>query len=191
MRRVLVVTPPVPVVTVAEAKQHLRVDSDDQNAMIEGLIAAATAHIDGPDGYLRRAIGSQVLEAGMDSFCYDRIDLPYPPVIEVQSIRYEGTDGVWRTLDPGRYETRDGSIGSAWGVSWPAVRRYRGASRSVLIRYKAGYAVLPPPIRVAILMMTADLFRSPGSIGGTHSGTKTAISAPVEALLAPYRLFDL
>ena len=35
--RVLVVTPPDPVVSLAQAKAHLRVDSDDEDALIAAL----------------------------------------------------------------------------------------------------------------------------------------------------------
>ena len=55
--RVFVVTPPEPVVSIDEAKDHLRVDGDGEDALIEGLVAAATGHIDGPNGWLGRAIG--------------------------------------------------------------------------------------------------------------------------------------
>ena len=44
--RVVVVTPPVPVVTWEEAEQHLRLDGDvEQKPMVERLIAAATAGV--------------------------------------------------------------------------------------------------------------------------------------------------
>lgn len=189
MGRVLIVTPPAPLVTVAEAKDHLRVDSDEQDTLITGLIAAVSAHIDGPDGWLGRAIGAQELEAGLDSFCYDPIALPCPPVVEVVSVRYEDAAGVWQTLDAARYEVRDGQVGSAWGAAWPATRAYRGASRSVLIRYRAGYAAVPAPIKVAVLMMVADLYRNPGEAGDGSTGSKVAMATPVAALLGPYRVF--
>lgn len=188
--RVVVLTPPVPVVTAEEARRHLRLDDDEQDTLIEGYIAAATAHIDGPDGWLGRAIGEQTLEAGLDGFVYDPIRLPYPPLIKVESVRYEDATGVWRDLDPSKYETRDGQVGSAWGTSWPSTRRYRGPSRSVLIRYRAGYSAVPAPIRVAILMMVADMYRNPGEAGGTATAQKAAISTPVEKLLAPFRVYS-
>lgn len=65
--RVIVVEPPKPVVTWEEADQHLKLDGDtSQKSFVEGLIAAATAHIDGPDGWLGRALGVQTLEAQVD-----------------------------------------------------------------------------------------------------------------------------
>jgi len=182
MQRVFVITPAAPVVTLEEAKQHLRVDGDDEDASIVGLVAAASAQIDGPDGWLGRSVGEQVLEVGLDGFVYDPIRLPYAPVLSIESIRYEDAGGEWRTLDPAVYELRDDLVGTAWSKEWPRTRAYRGCSRTVLIRYRAGYAALPAPIRVAVLMMTAHFYRNRGS-------DDAALPRAVEMLLQPYRVF--
>ena len=84
--RVAVVTPPAPILTAAQAKQHLRVEGDAENAYIEGLIAVATARIDGPDGWLGRALGTQVLEAVVPSSAWaSERRLPLPPLVEIVS----------------------------------------------------------------------------------------------------------
>lgn len=190
MRRVIVTIPPERVVSLERAKQHLRVDGDDDDLLIGAYIDAATAHIDGPDGWLGRAIGVQTLEAGLDGFVYDPIDLPYPPTISIEKIVYDDINGIERVLDQSIYEFRDGVIGSAWGKSWPASRAYRGASRTVRITYQAGYAVVPAPIVVAILLMVGDLYRFRGTASDMNV-TPTAIpmSTNVEALLQPFRVY--
>lgn len=180
--RVVVITPPEPVVSLAETKLHLRVEHDVDDALIEGLMAAATANIDGPDGWLGRCIGEQTLEAGLDGFVYDPIALPFPPIIDVEGIRYEAVGGGWHDVDPAVFEIRDGRVGTAWGKSWPSTRRYRGASRTVLIRYRAGYDTVPAPIRVAILMMVATMYER----RGTNAPDMPAAAA---TLLGPYRVF--
>lgn len=43
---------PPPFVGRELVKQHLRVDHNDEDALIDAYIAAAIAHIDGPDSYL-------------------------------------------------------------------------------------------------------------------------------------------
>lgn len=188
MQRVVVVTPPLAVLQLEEVKQHLKVDADDDDALIAGFIAAVTGHIDGPDGWLGRAIGIQTLEAGMDGFVYDPIRLSYPPFVDLVSIRYEDVTGAWQDLDPATYEVRDDEIGTAWGKSWPGTRAYRGASRSVRIRYRAGYEVLPAPIRVALLMMVDDLYRNRGNVA---VGTVGEIKMPMASsmLLQPFRVY--
>jgi len=182
MQRVLVVTAAEPLVTLEEAKQHLRVDGDDEDTLIEGLIAAASAQIDGPAGWLGRSLGEQVLEAGLDAFVYDPIQLPYAPVLSIESIRYEDAVGEWRTLDAAAYELRDDLLGTAWSKEWPRTPAYRGRSRTVLIRYRAGYATLPAAIRVAVLMLTEHLYRNRGS-------DDVAMPRAVEMLLQPFRVY--
>src|SRR5579875_4153338 len=111
---VAVITPPEPLVELDLAKQHLRVDDGDSDDLINAYIAAAQANIDGPGGWLGRAIGLQTLEVRLDSFhprhwerrgypiwaegawtdwtCWplqNRIRLPYPPLVSITSITYE------------------------------------------------------------------------------------------------------
>lgn len=62
MTPVLVTAPVAPVLTLDEAKAHLRVDIDAEDALIEGLVAAAAAHMDGWRGVLGRAIMPQTWE---------------------------------------------------------------------------------------------------------------------------------
>lgn len=189
MRRVIVTVPPERVVSVDVAKQHLRVDGDDDDFLIGAFIDAATAHIDGPDGWLGRAIGVQTLEAGLDGFVCDPITLPYPPTLSVIGIVYDDIDGVERTLDPATYEFRAGVIGSAWGKSWPSTRAYRGSSRSVRITYRAGYEVIPPPITVAILLMVGDMFHSRATISTGAAMSAVPMTASATALLQPFKVY--
>lgn len=57
----VLVTPPAdPVVSLSDLKDHLRVDADDENDLIEALEQAAVAHLDGWHGILGRAIMAQV-----------------------------------------------------------------------------------------------------------------------------------
>lgn len=188
--RVVVVMPSEPVVTVEEAKRHLRIDDDEQDELIEGYIAAATAHIDGPDGWLGRAIGEQTLVAHGDLFREDPVWLPYPPVVSIESIEYQDAHGVWQTLGADAYELRGDQLGSSWGSRWPATRGYRGAAETVRVTYRAGYATVPAPVRVAILMMVADMYRNPGEAGGAATAQKAAMSTPVEKLLVPFRVYS-
>ena len=84
--RVAVITPPTPILTAAQAKAHLRVEGDAEDAYITDLIAVATAWIDGPDGWLGRALGVQVLEAVLPSDRWrGERRLPLPPLVEIVS----------------------------------------------------------------------------------------------------------
>src|SRR5690606_10673336 len=69
MHRPVRVTPPaIQPVTLAEAKLHLRVDHDDEDALISNLIQAATGHLDGWTGILGHCLVEQVWRQDHDRF---------------------------------------------------------------------------------------------------------------------------
>lgn len=198
--RALVVIPPEPVVTWAEAKAHLRLDGDDEQSFVEALVDAATAHIDGPHGWLGRAIGLQTLEIRLPAFGVTSIALPYPPVVDIVSIQYVDGAGEIASVSDDDYELTGALLRAAWTKSWPTAQ-WRGSDSDVVrIQYRAGYAVnpdateivanIPAPIRAAILLMVGDLYRFRTSASDMNV-TPTAIpmSTTVEALLQPFRVY--
>ncbi|MAM37496.1 MAG: hypothetical protein CL949_03105 [Erythrobacter sp.] len=198
--RVTVVTPPDPVVTWEEAKTHLRLDGDDEQAFVEGLIAAATAHIDGPSGWLGRAIGLQTLEMCLPAFGLTSIALDYPPAVDIASIEYVDSAGEIASVADDDYELAGQLLRPAWPRVWPNAQ-WRGADADVVrIRYRAGYAVnpdadpvvpnIPAPIRAAILLMVGDLYRFRTSASDMNiTATSIPMSTTVESLLQPYRVY--
>lgn len=186
--RVFVVTPPDPVVTLEEAKRHLKIEAEDndEDALVAAFVAAATGHIDGPDGWLGRALGVQILEARTDVRCGHQVCLPFPPVIELVSISYLDFAGTEQMADLADLEVLGRDL-VASGHSWP----WEGGSlrrESVRIRYRAGYETLPPAIKAAILLMVSDLYRNRDSVAFTVA-TAIPMSTTVEALLAPFRIY--
>jgi uncharacterized phiE125 gp8 family phage protein len=184
--KVVVIEAPTPVVTLAEAKKHLIVEHSDDDDFIEMLVMAATGLLDGPAGILRRALGVQILEWQRCNWPCEEEALPFPPEIEIVSVKYVDSDGVehnWPFPTP------------LFFGDMPAVR---GREADVKIRYRAGYGTasgdpvswanaVPPPIKVAILMLVAQWYatRSQVSIGAAVE----ALPFAVETLLFPYRVF--
>lgn len=184
--RIIVVEPPAPVVTWDDADQHLRLSGDtSQQAEVEAMVAAATQHIDGPDGWLGRSIGVQTLQARGSFFSGDRWTLPCRPIISVESIKYLDTGGVEQTLTPEFYEVRGDQIVRTHGKSWPACRL---DDESVRVTYTAGYSELPMPIRAAILLMVGDLYRYRDTAALVQM-SKVPMSVTAETLLAPFRVY--
>ena len=184
---VTVVTAPNLVVTVAEAKAHLRVDASDHDTQIEAFIAAAIANLDGPAGWLGRSIGSQVLNLVMDHTAFGRSSFRVPsgPVITLTSVKYIDTDGVEQTLAAETYTLLvDGRVALAYNQSWPSVRCQSDAVR---VRYTAGYAAVPAPIKAAILMMVADMYANREA----QMAADMTPNPTVDALLGPYRVWSL
>jgi uncharacterized phiE125 gp8 family phage protein len=184
--RTIVITPPQPVVSWADIDQHLALGGDtSRQSYVEGLAAAATAMIDGPRGWLGRAIGEQVLEARFNSFACTDLMLPYPEIQTILSVKYIDPDGIEQTMDPADFEVAGRVLFPKWGTAWPATR---GTHEAVKVRYQAGYLDVPEPIKRAILTMTADQFAARESFAmGTVSAVPSA--ADVDRLLGSYRVF--
>lgn len=199
--RVVVITPPESVVTAQEAVDARVFSTDDDDTFIQTLLDVAQASLDGPTGWLGRAIGFQTLEAQLDELC-DNIRLQYPPIVSVTSVKYDDSDGNEQTLSSSLYRVSGNVITRAYGASWPATRLQTEAVR---IRYEAGYelADVPTVIKHAIMLMAKELknhgidpgqVRSEsvdgiGSISYQVPAADDAMKSVAERLLAPMRVF--
>lgn len=130
----IVVEAPLPILD----PEDIAGDHDANDPLITALIAAATEEIDGPTGWLGRALGPQTLETHLDEFPCGTIHLPVVPVISVESIVYDDADGEAQTLEDTTYslERMTGLISLTTGSTWPSTVYRPG---SVRIRYVAGY----------------------------------------------------
>jgi uncharacterized phiE125 gp8 family phage protein len=189
---VVVITPPqFALVSLEEAKAHLRVEHDDDNDYIEALVETATNTIDGPAGWLGRALITQTLEWRGDEFGSCDIRLPYPPIAAIVSVKYDDSDGVEQTVSSADYRLVGQSslprLALTYGSTWPATRWQNEAVR---VRYTAGYGDasddVPAPIRHAVLLMVSELYenREP-----TTDRPRTELPFAVAALLSTYRVF--
>lgn len=178
---VVVVTPPEPLVDLATAKQHLREDAADEDQFIEALVAAASAWIDGPTGWLGRAVREQVLELRGNVFCCGEA-LPYGPVSEIVSVKYVSATGSEETVPPVAYRLEADRLVRTEGHVWPALR---GDAEGVRIQYKVGSDQTPPAIAQAILLIVGSWFRTRESENIGNIVNEMPMGA--EAILKTYR----
>ena len=160
-------------VTLEEAKLHLRVDIDDDDALIAGLITAARELA---EHYTGRAFGTQTLEMALRCFPYccrrndhDRgIDLDMPPVASVTSIKYTDGAGAEQTVAPAAYSLSlyglAQRITPAYATYWPISQDIADAVR---IRYVTGYTNLPKAAKQALLLMIGHLYANREAVGPT------------------------
>lgn len=188
----LVTPPATPVVSLADAKRHLRVLHDDDDGYIEALVETAIGLIDGADGWLGRALGEQTWEYSLDRFpCPDansragRLLIPLAPLVAVDAVEYTGSDGADATITGFRLfgvgSTQPGYILPATGNSWPSTVC---EPEVVRITFKAGYESLPAGIKHAILLMVGHWYENREAV---TEAKLSDLPMAVEALLMPHR----
>ena len=173
-------------IALSDARAHLRVEEDDEDAHIAGLIAAAR---DWAEGFTRRAFITQTWELHLDGFpkC---IRVPRPPLQSVTSIQYVDSAGVSQTLSTSVYtvdtDAEPGLIYPAYSQTWPTTRQI---PKSVTVTFVAGYgadpADVPDPIRHAIKLHVSRLYeiREPQITGTIITDTRAD-----EAIARPYQI---
>jgi len=191
---VIVVTPPTePAVSYEEAKAHLRLDHDEEQAYVEALVAAAEQHFAAPAGWLGRSICLQTLELRTSGFGWCELQLPYGPVRSIASVKYDDAEGVEQTVDPAGYTLIGAGsdrtfVGLARGHSWPTAN---GGQEAVRIRYTAGYEPddVPAPLKQAILLLVSHWYENREAVN--VGNIVTAFPFAVEALASPFRVWTV
>lgn len=154
--------PAVEPVTLAEAKDQLRVCHNADDTRITNLIVAARQQA---EMVSRRQFITATWELKLDDFPLgeDYIKLPYPPLQSVTSIAYIDADGVSQTLASSVYDVdthrEPGRITLAYNQSWPTIRDQENA---VTVTFKAGYGDaagdVPDAVKEAIKLYIEDLY---------------------------------
>jgi len=182
-------------VSLTTAKLHLRVDSTDDDTILAIYISAAVGWV---EEYLRRPLVARTITLKMDTFpAGQEIELPFPTVSAVSSVKYYDPAASLTTLSSADYWTvlaerhAPGLVILKDTAAWPSLQDDR--PRAVEIVFVCGYgaaaADVPADIRNAILLIVAQLYenRVP-EISGTII-SRYAFAA--ESLLNPHRFYAL
>lgn len=161
MTLVRVAAPAVPPITLAEAKEQCRVDFSDDDALINRLIAAAVALVDGT-GELGRAMVTQTWAEWLPPQS-GRVRLRMGPVQSLVSVQYYDANDTLQTATLADFDVRPcgdfSTVGPVSGAAWPAATSRTDALK---ITYVAGFGDgetdVPEGIRHALLMTVAHWY---------------------------------
>lgn len=135
----LTMAPAIFPISRTEAKDHLRVSTDDEDGYIDLVIAAAV------DYYERQAwlqLITATYEFYLDKFPEGNtpIELPRPPLQSITSISYVDENGNTQTWDVSKYEVDTsllpGKVRPTKSESYPGTN---DQFKAVTITFKAGY----------------------------------------------------
>lgn len=178
--------PAVEPLTLAEARAHLRLDGDEEDAVVSACIVAARQAC---ESYTGLSLISQSWQLYLDRWPRGAVLLPRPPVQEVLEVAVMDAEGGRETLDPERYVVdraagRPARLVRRGGLSWPRPGRPIGG---IEITYRAGYGDswndVPAALRQGMLLAVAHFFeRREGEAG---------LPPAIATLWQPYRIMWL
>lgn len=152
----VIVVPAIEPLTIADVKSQLGIleEDDSQHALISRRITEARQWA---EDYMQRALITQTLEVRLDKFPSGKIELPFPNLLTVVSVKYIDTAGTEITFSSASYVVDTyshlGLVRPAFDVVWPDTRDELAAVR---IQYTCGYgttaASVPALLREALIL---------------------------------------
>jgi uncharacterized phiE125 gp8 family phage protein len=184
MRRYILNHPSAEPLTLLEVKRWLRVDHEDDNQLIDGLVRAARERVEARTG---RALLAQTWRIVMDQWPADgRIALPIMPVISVAAVRVADASGQFNAIASTGYSLDarlDPAILTMKQIIQPAVTR-GGVEIDIVAGYGAQATDCPQSLRQAMLMMIAEVYARRGP--DPENTLKAPVGNEIERLLSPY-----
>ncbi len=190
MKTVLVTKPATTAVDLEEIKMHCRVDLDDEDTYLEGLVLSATEDVEQVTG---RKLITQTWKLLFNEWPGGaEIILPFGECVSVSSIKYIDVDGVEATWDEENYivdtDSVPGRVVIGYDKSWPSGQLY--SVNPIVVEFVTGYGAavdVPEKIKHAIKMIVKHWHenREPVLVGASVAN----IPLTVDRLLWPFRLF--
>lgn len=131
-------------ITLAQAKNYLKVDFDDDNDLITSLIASARVRLEKYAGVAMSARTLQVV-AYVDEF----IELPYAPLNNITKVEY-WDNGDWVEMSIGDYYIL--------GTTYKKIYMVANNRMEYRFTYTCGYTTIPQPMITALYKLIADLY---------------------------------
>lgn len=178
-----VITPTVgDVVSLETVKEHLRIDLNDENALLQSYLAAA---VEQAEGLSWRALLTQTLEYAVDVWPADGIlKLPRPPLQSVTSVKYYDEDGTEHSWTDFRVNARS-EPGTIYFNDVPN-DSLDPAGGAIVVRYIAGYTspeLVPNTIVQGILMTVGHWYENREATTGNNYQVFVVPNGPKEALM--------
>ena len=192
MTSILITGPALEPVTLAETKAHLRLDTADEDALIQSLITSARLHAETLTG---RALITQSWRMVLDGWPRANVlTIPLGPLQSVTALRVYEDEDVLVTIDSTEYLVETACIPARLAMrgrqSWPEPgRSIGGIEIDLVVGYGDNAVDVPGALRQAILQIVGHWFAHREAVG--IGAGAVHVPATVDALIAPYRAVHL
>ena len=190
MAAILITPPAAEPLSLADAKAFLRVEHNDDDALIAALISAARGQV---EARTRRALITQRWRLVLDAWPRDgRIVVPLAPLRQVVAARvYDGANVAY-AVDAQAFVVDVAAAPGILGfVPWALAPPGRAVA-GIELDLEAGYgaaADVQEPLRQAVRLATAHAYEN-RTLAGAEGGAPP-LPAALDRLLAPYRVMTL
>ena len=190
--KIKLITPPtVEPITLEEAKLYLRVDHDDEDALIEQLIKASREFC---EQYQNRVHGEQTWEI-YPPRVENYYEIPFPaPIISIDEVEYLLEDGATtETLTSGDFRTdlRSDTLPAELFIINPPTAKLDKFT-PITIKATAGSNEVPARVVQAMYLLIGTFYENRESFSAQATGIQVQINnrRAVEALLDPDRIIS-
>jgi uncharacterized phiE125 gp8 family phage protein len=190
MPSILLTPPAVEPLSLDEAKDYLRVEHADDDALIAALIASARNHV---EAQTRRALITQTWRHSCDAWPADgRIAVLPAPLQALAAARVYDDEGAAQTIDLGTFVVdavaAPGVIAfPPWSVPAPG-RKHAGIELDIVAGYGNAPSDVPGPLRLAMRLLLSHWYENRGIVAESSA---SPLPASVAELIAPYRVLSL
>ena len=176
-----------PIITTAEAKQHLKVDTSADDSYIDDLVQAAT---ESAQIFTNRFFVDTVLTQHGDTW-YDLAVLFKSPVSSTTHIKYYDSDNTIQTLATSVYLTdlthNPARVGLKPNQSFPSIAdRISAVECKYTVGYGSAASDVPTAIKQAVLLTVGNWYQNRQSVVTGTIGTELPLSS--QYLLDQYKM---
>jgi uncharacterized phiE125 gp8 family phage protein len=183
------------VLSLEDAKAHLRVDFDADDGVIADCAAAAQATFEQRTG---QVLTPRVMEMAcwgfpVADYCRrssDALEIPRAPVTAIDAVAYTDNDGQETDLDEALWRWSESApelLRPAWATSWPTAADEAG---SVRITFEAGYedGLVPADIIRAVKLLTGHFYANREGVVVDPRAVSVELPDGIERLVSSYRV---
>lgn len=191
MSAILLTPPAIEPLSLAEARDFLRLDHDEDDDVLAALIAAARLRV---EAHTRRALIAQHWRLVRDCWPASGLLKLLPvPVRALEAVRLWTEEGVPQELDLTAFVldavSAPARLRFARDTLTQPGRPFAGIEIDIEAGYGAAAADVPAPLRHAIRLLVTHWYENRALVNA--SGEVAAMPASVLSLVAPYRVVSL